>query len=161
MKKIIKDFILNHNYSKQLNNLNSMKKRFNVYPVHIYNQKDLKFQLYRTEVCPGISPYLQNIRKSDGIQNIYNNILRITNEYFGKYIFRFMNISLDKLNYLYNFENINTICDTFIADYVDGRKINHIKKTGINLEQFYEHCLNISLVTSYYNYYGNPLEITL
>ena len=164
-KKIKKDFILNQNYSKQLkneiNNLNSIEKTFNAFPVHIYNQKDLKFQLYRTEVCPGISTYLQKIKKTEGIQNIYNNILTITNEYFGKYIFKFMNISMDKSNYLYNFENVNTICDTFIADYVDGRKMEKIKNTGINLEQFYDHCLNISLVTSYYNYYGNPLEKTL
>ena len=166
-KIINKELIINYNYSKQLNNKikslknNSMEKDINVFPVHIYNEKDLKFQLYRTEVCPGISPYLKKIRKSKGLQNIYNNILKITNENFGKYILQFMNKSMDESNYLNNFENIKIICDSFIADYVDGRNMEKIRNSGINLEQFYDHCLNISLITSYYNYYGEPLEKTV
>ena len=34
-------------------------------------------------------------------------------------------------------------------------------KININIDKFYNHCLNISLITSYYNYYGNPLEKTV
>ena len=135
----------------------------NVFPVYIYDEKDLKFQLYRTEVCPGISSYVKKIRKTEGIQKIYDDIYKITNENFGKYMNKFMNKTSNEIDnsFNYNFEEIKTICDSFIVDYVDGRELYYIKKSGINVEKFYEHCLNITLIMSYYNYYGKPNERTV
>lgn len=160
-------FIQNKNYSKKLKDkIFNIKDKpieggMNFFPVHIYNHKELKFQLYRKEICPGIWPYIQRIRKSEGMQNIYKNINRATNENFGKFFFQIFGNSSSENSNFYNFEDIKTICDTFISDYVDGREIENFKKSGINLGKFYEYCLNISLVTSYYNYYGYPNEKTV
>lgn len=160
--------IQNRNYSNQINNkiMNLKNKNIedgiNVFPVHIYSTKDYKYQLYRAEYCPGIGRNYTKIRNSEGIQKIYNDIFRTTNENFGKYIFKFMNKSIiDEPDYLYNYKTIKNLGDTFIADYFDGRNLSNIKKSGINLDKFYNHCLNISLISSYYNYYGIPLEKTL
>ena len=46
----------------------------------------------------------------------------------------------------------------FIADYFDGRTLEDLDKTGINMEAFNHHCLNISLINVYFSYYGKPLE---
>lgn len=155
--KINDNCILNNNYSRLMKNTD-INFEMNVFPVNIYDEKDLKFLLHKTEVCPGISPYLKKLRKTESIQKIYNDIYRTTNEKFGKYISKFMN-----KNYIgnYNFDRIKGICDSFIADYFDGREITNIKNSGINLDLFYEHCLNISLIASYYNYYGKPNEKTV
>ena len=156
--------IPNNNYSRQIKNSDiNIDLGINAFPVHIYDEKDLKFQLYRTEVCPGISSYVEKIRKSESIQKIYDDIFRISNESFGKYINKFMNKTTNENDnsFNYNFNDIKTICDSFIADYVDGREINDIKRSGINIEKFYDHCLNISLIMSYYNYYGKPNEKTV
>ena len=52
------------------------------------------------------------------------------------------------------------IGDTFISDYVDGRKMQSLRDTGINMESFYENSLNLSSLETYFGYFGNPLEIT-
>ena len=65
---------------------------------------------------------------------------------------------IDKRDYKSYFKVLKNLCDTFIADYFDGRDIKDLSKTGINLEEFYDHCLNVSLITVYYSYYGVPLE---
>lgn len=164
-KQIKRAIIQNRNYSKQINNKiiilknKSIEDGINAFPVHIYSTKDYKYQLYRAEYCPGIGKNYTKIRNSEGIQKIYNDIFRTTNENFGKYIFKFMNKSIkDEPDYLYNYKTIKNLGDTFIADYFDGRNLTIIKNSGINIDKFYNHCLNISLITSYYNYYGNPLE---
>ena len=167
-KQIKRAIIQNRNYSKEINNkIINLKNKIieggiNVFPVHIFNTKDYKYQLYRPEYCPGIGKNYTKIRNSEGIQKIYNDIFRTTNENFGTYIFKFMNKSIrDEPDYLYNYKIIKNLGDTFIADYFDGRNLSNVKNSGINIDKFYNHCLNISLITSYYNYYGNPLEKTV
>ena len=166
-KQIKRAFILNQNYSKKVNDkIKKLKNKIiegdvKVFPVNIYNIKDLKFQLYRSEVCPGITPLLKKLRNSEGMKELYNDIYRNTNELFGDNIYKFMNKSkINEPNYLYNFNKINVICDSFICDYFDGREMKNIKNTNIDMDKFYNHCLNISLITSYYNYYGYPVEKT-
>jgi hypothetical protein len=157
--------VQNKNYSRRINiyklNEKLIEKNIKYFPVHIYNEKDLKYQLYSINICPGISQYIKNLRNSKGMKRIYNDVYKSTNENFGNYILKFMNKSNGDINFLYDFEEIKTICDSFIADYFDGRKLEKIKNSGIDMEKFYNHCLNISLITSYFSYYGNPLEKTV
>lgn len=166
--QINRAIIQNSNYSKNLKskiiNLKnkSIQEGINVFPIHIYSTKDYKYQLYRAEYCPGIGPNLTRLRKSKGIQKVYNDIFRITNEKFGKYIFKFMNKSIiNEPDFLNDFKILKSLADSFIADYFDGRNMSIIKNSGINVEEFLDHCLNISLIISYYNYYGIPLENTV
>ena len=65
-----------------------------------------------------------------------------------------MNVSTP--NYLFVNNNLHYICDTYIADYISGRDMPHIKKTGIDMDKFYDHCLNHTILTTYDAYYGIP-----
>jgi hypothetical protein len=67
-----------------------------------------------------------------------------------------MNISWDNPNYLFVDDNLYYICDTYIADYIAGIDMPHINKTGIDMDKFYHHCLDNSILSSYYVYYGIP-----
>ena len=53
------------------------------------------------------------------------------------------------------------ITDTFIADYYNGRELKDVIETGINMEDFYNDCLNISFIESYYRQFGTPLSKVL
>ena len=67
-----------------------------------------------------------------------------------------MNISGENPNYLWEDLNLLYICDTFIADYFSGRDMTHIRKTGIDMEEFYEHSLNYLFIIIHYYDYGLP-----
>ena len=155
-----KGSINNKNYSNIINNKKfESESYYNNYPIHIYADKDLRYQLYRTEICPGFEQFIKKIKESEGMKKIYKDTFEETNSKFGKYLDKYIDQKIiDDLNYYKYFSAIKTICDTYIADYFDGRVIEELSKTGINLEEFNEHCLNISLITAYYNYYGNPVE---
>ena len=56
--------------------------------------------------------------------------------------------------YLYNYDNLFDIADTFITDYFNGKELKYINNTGINMEEFYNECLNIYFVESYYRTFG-------
>ena len=155
-------FIPNQNYSSIINDRQFEKESFYYnYPIHIFDDKDLRYQLYRTETCPGFQEYfIKKIRESEGLKKLYKDAFEYTNSKFGKYLEKFIDQKIiHDLDYTKYFSSIEKICDTFIADYFDGRIIEELSKTGINFEEFNEHCLtNISLITVYYNYYGNPVE---
>ena len=153
-------YINNKNYSDIINNkINDEEKNYKIFPIHIYNEKDLKFQLYRTEVCPGFEQFIKKIRESEGMKKIYKDVFDKTNTIFGKYLTKYIDQKLiDNYDYKAYFNALKPVCDSFIADNFDGRIIEDLSKTGINMDEFNEHCLNISLITVYYNYYGNPVE---
>jgi hypothetical protein len=93
------------------------------------------------------------------MKQILKDVFEKTNNNFGRYLEKYIDQKIiDNKDYNGYFKVIKTICDTFIADYFDNRKIDDISKTGINLEEFNDHCLNVSLITAYYSYYGNPVE---
>ena len=155
-----KGYIKNNNYSNIINNkIFEEEKLKTIFPIHIFDAKDLSYQLYRTEVCPGFETFIKKISESEGMKNILINIFEKTNENYGKYLSQFIDQNIiDKRDYKSYFKVLKNLCDTFIADYFDGRDIKDLSKTGINLEEFYDHCLNVSLITVYYSYYGIPLE---
>ena len=53
-------FILNKNYSEKIKNT-SYEFKNDVFPVHFFKEKDLSYQLYRTEICPGFETFLNKI----------------------------------------------------------------------------------------------------
>jgi hypothetical protein len=126
-------------------------------PIHIFSNKGLQFRLNNAEFCPGISKYKNEAKQQEHVKKTLNDLFQYTNDTYGKYIFKFMNVSSKKHpDYLWKSSNLHYICDTYIADYISGRDMPHINKTGINMEDFYLHSLNTSFIYSYYYDYGLP-----
>ena len=160
--------IQNLNYSEKIQKkIEDLKYSYiqngiNLFPVHLYpNNYGKEFLLYEPDICPGIVKYRDSAQNSEKMKKIYNETSETLNKTFGEYIFKFMNISGEKEPYyLWNTTNMYYIGDTFIADYIDGREMKLIRETGIDMEAFYRHSLNLSSLETYFGYFGNPLEIT-
>ena len=167
-KQINLSYIQNSNYSSKINkkiyNLgnNSVENGINLFPVYLYpNNYGKEFLLYEPDICPKIVKYLDNAKNSETMKKIYSETSEKLNKTFGEYIFKFMNISGEEdPYYLWNTTNMYYIGDTFIADYTDGRDMELIRNTSINMEDFYINSLNLSSLETYFGYFGNPLEIT-
>ena len=163
-KQIKSAKIQNLNYSdlidrkiEELGN-NSIEGGYGLYPVHIYpTNYDHQFQIYRTEECPGIAKNINEIRNTEEIKKIILESSTKINETYGEYIFKFMNLSgVEDPYYLFDYSNLFSIADTFITDYYNGRELKIVNETEINMEEFYEDCLNISYIESYYRQFGYP-----
>ena len=167
-KQINLSFIQNSNYSSKINDKiyelknNSVENGINLFPLYLYpNNYGKEFLLYEPDICPKIVKYLDSAKNSETMKKIYSETSEKLNKTFGEYIFKFMNISGTKdPYYLWNTTNMYYIGDTFIADYTDGRDMELIRTTDINMEDFYENSLNLSSLETYFGYFGNPLEIT-
>ena len=133
------------------------------FPVHIYpTNYDHQFQIYRTEECPGIAKYITEARNTDELKTIINETCIKMNDTYGEYIFKFMNKSgVENPYYLFDYSELFSIADTFVADYYNGRELKQINDTGINMEDFYNDCLNISYIESYYRQFGTPTSKVL
>ena len=77
---------------------------------------------------------------------IYNSIpeifIKLTNEFEEKYKDYFNEFNGRNESYHYIFNETSNICDNFVAGYVDGRNFTKLKATGIDIEEFYNYCLN-------------------
>ena len=136
---------------------------YNLFPVHIYpTNYDHQFQIYRIDECPGIAKYLDEARDSEELKQIFNESSTQINNTYGEYIFKFMNKSgVEDPYYLFDYSELFSIADTFIADYYNGRELKNINDTGINMDDFYNDCLNISFIESYYRQFGIPVSKVL
>ena len=165
-KQLITSNILNSNYSEnitiKINELknNSVQNGINLFPVYLYpNDYGKENLLYEPDICPNIVTYRDRAQNSETMKKIYSETSEKLNKTYGKEIYKFMNISGDPY-YLWNTTNMYYIGDTFISDYIDGRKMKRLRDTGIDMESFYENSLNLSSLETYFGYFGNPLEIT-
>ena len=157
--------ILNSNYSKLINlkikdlENYSLEDGVNIIPVHIFDRNKLEFGLYSTSNCPGIGKFRKKNINSKQIILINDDIIKYTNDTFGKYIFNFMNIS-DPL-YLWKKNNNYYLADTFFSNYFDGRKMKLVENSGINMNSFYQNSLNVTYIDTYYNVFGIPSTETV
>ena len=157
-EQIKRSIIQNKNYSEEINNLKNseIEGERSFFPVHVFpTNYDHQYQLFWKNECPGIEKYINEIKNSSEYINLTNEICERINNTYGKYIFKFMNKSgIEEPNYLYDFNNLFSIADTFVADYFNGKDLKYINDTGINMDKFYNECLNISSIDSYYRTFG-------
>ena len=165
-KQIKRSNILNSNYSKKINlkieelENNSLQDGVSEIPVHIFDRSKLEFGLYDLSNCPGIDKYKKQNQNREETINIYEEIIRHTNDTFGKYIYDFMNVVNDT-RYLWNKTNNYYLADTFFSDNFDGREMEYIRKTNIDMEAFALNSLNVTYIDTYYSEFGIPSTDTV
>ena len=154
---------LNETYQNKINEkINELKagriqNGINIIPIHIFSKLGLQFKLNDEAYCPGIKKYKDEAKNLEKVKEILNDFYKYTNDSYGENIFEFMNVSVESdPRYIWEDSNLYYICDSYIADYVFGREMPHIKNTGIDMEEFYYHCLNHSFIDTYYVNYGLP-----
>ena len=154
---------LNETYQIKIDEkINELKNSYiqngiSVIPVHTFSKNGLQFKLNEVDTCPGIQQYKDEAKNQEKVKTILNEFYQYTNDTYGEYIFKFMNVSWEKTpNYLWEDSNLYYICDAYIADYISGRDMPHIKNTEINMEDFYNQCLKHSYIDTYYVNYGLP-----
>ena len=144
---------------EKINELNNsyIQNGINIIPIHLFSKYGLQFKLNDADYCPGIQNYKDEANNQTKVKKLINDFNSYTNDTYGKYIFKFMNVSWENSpNYIWEDSNLYYICDTYIADYFSGRDMPHIKNTGINMKDFYYHSLDHSYINTYYVNYGNP-----
>ena len=151
---------LNQTYKIKIDEkIDEMKKSYiqdgiSIMPIHLFSKVGLQFKLNDDNICPGAIEFRKEAMKQEEVKKRIKNFQQISNDTYGKYIFDFMNVTSP--NYLFVNSNLHYICDTFIADYISGKDMPHIKRTSIDMDKFYNHCLNHSILTTYDAYYGIP-----
>ena len=158
---IINNF--NETYQKEIDRkIDNLKNSYietgiSIIPIHLFSKYRFLFKLSDSNYCPGIQKYKDEAKNSEAVQKILKEFYQLTNDTYGEYIFKFMNISWEKdPNYIFEDSNLYYICDAYIADYISGRYMPHIENTGIDMEAFYHHALNHSMIDTYYVEYGIP-----
>lgn len=81
-------------------------------------------------ICIRSSNYSRKILSVSLIQNEFN-------EKYKDYINKFK----ESNNTNYAIRQINSICEPFIANYIDGRNMSNLTNIGINKDEFYKFCL--------------------
>ena len=164
-KQIERGKLSNSNYSseiedkmKQIGN-KSLEGGFSEIPVHIIDGTKLEFGLYDGKNCPGIKKYEKENQESERVKKIYNDIMKYTNDTFGQYVLKFMNTT--DFNFLWNKTNLYYISDTFFSNYFNGRIMQYINDTGINMEAFYNNSFNVTFIDTYHYTFGIPSTETV
>lgn len=124
-----------------------------LFPIRVFSKKSYEFRLTDSGYCPGISKYKKS---SEEVERKSKELCRITNDTFGEYIFKFMNNTYP--NYLMSFATVNSICDAFIAAYVENKDMTHIRNSGIDLKAFFEHAKVVTFYNTFFKSNGDPIN---
>ena len=141
---------------KELKN-SYIQNGINIIPIHLFTKYSLQFKLNEIDFCPGIQKFKDEAKNQENVKKLLDDFFQYTNDTYGEYIFKFMNVSGENnSNYLWEESNLYYICNTYIADYIAGADMPHIKNSGIDMDDFYNHSLYHSFIDTYYINYGLP-----
>ena len=158
--------ILNTNYSANISSKIQELENYSIQngetmiPVHIFDRSKLEFGLYEVGNCPGIDKYKKNNQNRQEVIDIYEDIIKHTNDTFGEYIYKFMNV-INDTKYLWNKTNNYYIADTFYSNYFNGKEMKNVEKTGIDMKEFSKNSLNVTYIDTYYSEFGIPSTDTV
>ena len=153
IREILNEFQLNMSYpplslnnseiEEELNQLNnsSLPNNMTLIPFEIINSTSFLLSFAQTG-CQGALNYSSR-SNTEGCYLIESE--------FNKKFSLQMNKFLNKENYNYSFTAIARMCDTFIADYTDGRNMTRLKEAGVNFLDLYNLCLKT--IGIYYSEY--------
>ena len=126
-------------------------------PIHMISGFEKKLVVYDHEDCK------LNVKKiTDKNEKEEENVIDITKNFNEKYGKGINNFYGREEGFKYEFENISKICDAYIADYTDTRRMTQFfEKTRINDKNaFLEECNNVIGVNFKDKLYGdNNMEV--
>jgi acid phosphatase len=110
---------------------NALPNQMQVLPIHIFDMDAHKTSLFDTKNCPGVVPYYKKNKQASIFQDALNNF----NATWGEKLSHALNITNDS-NFFLQYDNVYSICDTFISDYTEGKTLTNLRNAGIDLEDF-------------------------
>ena len=123
--------------------INAIPKDNHIIPINIFQKSEHSFVLHepgRISDCQKI----EEIRLKNVEKNKINEIAKKFREkYKDKLIEYFINNNITlKSDFNFTYMQLNTLCDTLYADYIDKRDLSNLGQY-INFDEFYNDCQNI------------------
>lgn len=117
----------------------SLPFQMNSFPFHIFHENQKIFLLDDTRLCKGIT----NLKKDILSSNMFNDLLTRFYNQFGEELTKAGNNitkeSLSDIRYVFH------MCDDFVVDFIEDKDLSFLEKTGINLNNLYNSCKDISM----------------
>ena len=112
-----------------------------IQPIHIFYKQNHDFQLYKEDICPGLNETYKNINERKEIKEFVDNLDEDVQSLFKKLQ------NSEKIDFLYNYNNLYSYSDNFMCDNFDKRYFDELKK--IIKEENYEDILDKLNESSY------------
>lgn len=129
----------------------ALPEKVQIIPIHNYNSSELTLLKSEISTCPPLEKIKKELRKQSLFTDYYNKV----NNTYGKQLQKYFKMS--NRDFLYDYDNMFYLADTFISDYVNNRDLSHFQQeSGINdLNDYYKLCAEMKRL---YLYYGESNE---
>lgn len=110
---------------------NSLREQANVFAIKTLNKADHEFYLHDADVCEGVKAKVASAKQSDKVSAF---TLRVKARYAEK-----LYKALNKTEQIFNLskvENLETLFDTFMCAYTDGRQFPALQAQNISVSEF-------------------------
>jgi hypothetical protein len=108
----------------------ALPDQIQVLPIRLFDPNTKRFQLHDVDKCPPVGPIVEENRKKEGLKVLYQQF----NLSHGEALSKALNIT--DPDYFFKYENVYSLCDTFISDYFDGRPLKKLTDAGLDLVKF-------------------------
>ena len=132
---------------------NSLPNYMMLAPIKMINHNERKIIIFD---IPGCTEEREEVKKKnmESLQILKDFVSKFNNKYGST-----LNDFLGDSSKTYEMSDIVNICDAFLTSYTDARELTSFKKTGINLTEFYDICIEYHGLYFYYQYYGDDEKV--
>lgn len=106
-----------------------------IIPIHLLDKEENQLLLTDKLVCPNINSYKLKAKKDKMFNDFY---IKLNNTY-GQQLKKYFN--QPNYEFIFNIDKVFRICDVFEADYANSKDLSSFEKEGINLQHFYNLCV--------------------
>jgi Txe/YoeB family toxin of Txe-Axe toxin-antitoxin module len=111
---------------------NALREQANVFAIKTMNKADHEFYLHDADVCEGVKAKIAAAKQSDKIQTFVKQF----NKNYAEKVYKVLNKTEQNFN-LSEVEKLETLFDTFMSAYTDGRQFPAFAAQNLSLSEFY------------------------
>lgn len=125
---------IEYDFSEELGFLqgNALREQANIFAIKTMNKKDHEFYLHDSDVCEGVKEKIASAKQSDKIQTFVKQF----NKNYAEKVYKALNKTEKTFN-LTDVGNLETLFDTFMCGYTDGRQYPALVDQNITMSDFY------------------------
>ena len=145
--------VSSYEFQQEIENLNesALPYYMTLIPIHVFNSYEKKILNFELSECSSSISNLKkkNLEEKKAIKNVTDNFNKIYGSKMNTFLY-------NPEGYIYDFDLINSICDTAIVDNADGRNMsNFYNITQFNKTQLLEDCNTIIKIKFRDKLYGD------
>ena len=129
--------------------VDALPNQMQVLPIHLFDKSAHRFGNHDSINCPSVGPLVEKNKQMQIFRDYYIKFYAT----WGEKLKTALNVSGE--DFFFNYDNVYSICDTFVSDYTEGHNLTILTNAGIDLDLFNKTAIDFMYLDILYGGFGD------